>query len=41
MSVIVSGGNIGFAAPHSGRVWGPMYEIFGWTPALEVDEFYF
>ncbi|WP_342471810.1 siderophore ABC transporter substrate-binding protein [Metasolibacillus sp. FSL H7-0170] len=38
MSVIVSGGNIGFAAPHSGRVWGPMYEIFGWAPALEVDK---
>lgn len=37
MSVIVSGGNIGFAAPHSGRVWGPMYEIFGWVPALEAD----
>lgn len=36
MSVIVSGGNIGFSAPHNGRVWGPMYEIFGWTPALEV-----
>ncbi|MCG7337423.1 siderophore ABC transporter substrate-binding protein [Sporosarcina sp. ACRSM] len=38
MSVIVSGGNIGFSAPGSGRVWGPMYEIFGWTPALEVDK---
>ncbi|SMG36870.1 siderophore ABC transporter substrate-binding protein [Paenibacillus aquistagni] len=37
MSIIVSGGNIGFSAPHSGRVWGPMYDIFGWTPALEVD----
>jgi len=37
MSVIVSGGNIGFSAPHSGRVWGPMYEIFGWVPALEVN----
>ncbi|MDQ0091185.1 iron complex transport system substrate-binding protein [Paenibacillus anaericanus] len=36
MSVIVSSGNIGFSAPHSGRVWGPMYEIFGWAPALEV-----
>ena len=36
MSVVVSGGNIGFAAPRSGRVWGPMYEIFGWVPALEV-----
>ncbi|MFB1050023.1 siderophore ABC transporter substrate-binding protein [Paraliobacillus sp. JSM ZJ581] len=38
MSVIVSGGDIGFSAPHSGRVWGPMYDIFGWTPALEVDD---
>lgn len=36
MSVIVSGGNIGFSAPASGRVWGPMYQIFGWIPALEV-----
>ena len=36
MSVIVTGGNIGFA-PHSGRVWGPMYDIFSWTPALEVS----
>lgn len=38
MSVIVSGGDIGFAAPHSGRVWGPMYDIFGWVPALEVAD---
>ncbi|MBU5671082.1 siderophore ABC transporter substrate-binding protein [Paenibacillus brevis] len=37
MSVIVSGGNIGFSAPHSGRVWGPMYDIFGWVSALEVN----
>ncbi len=37
MSVVVSGGNIGFSAPHSGRVWGPMYEIFDWVPSLEVD----
>lgn len=37
MSVVVSGGNIGFSAPHSGRVWGPMYEIFGWVPSLEVN----
>jgi len=37
MSVVVSGGNIGFSAPHSGRVWGPMYEIFGWIPALKID----
>ncbi|MGE7688941.1 siderophore ABC transporter substrate-binding protein [Lysinibacillus sp. NPDC097214] len=38
MSVIVGGGDIGFAAPHSGRVWGPMYEMFGWAPALEVAD---
>ena len=38
LSVIVSGGNIGFSAPGSGRVWGPMYEIFGWNPALEIEK---
>ena len=37
MSVVVSGGNIGFSAPLSGRVWGPMYEVFGWVPALEIN----
>ena len=37
ISVVVSGGEIGFSAPRSGRVWGPMYEIFGWVSALEVD----
>ncbi len=37
MSVVVSGGNIGFSAPRHGRVWGPMYDIFGWVPALEVN----
>jgi iron complex transport system substrate-binding protein len=37
MSVIVSGGDIGFSAPHTGRVWGPMYDIFGWVSSLEVD----
>lgn len=36
MSVVVSGGNIGFSAPRSGRVWGPLYDIFGWVSALEV-----
>ena len=38
MSVVVSGGNIGFSAPGTGRVWGPMYDIFGWVPALEIDK---
>jgi len=37
MAVVVSGGEIGFSAPGTGRVWGPMFEIFGWTPALEID----
>lgn len=37
MSVEVAGGNIGFSAPHFGRVWGPMYEIFEWEPALEIE----
>ncbi len=38
MSVVVSAGNIGFSAPGSGRVWGPMYEIFGWVPALDIND---
>lgn len=38
MGVIVSGGEIGYSAPHNGRVWGPMFEIFGWEPSLEVDD---
>ncbi len=37
MAVVVSGGNIGFSAPRSGRVWGPMYEVFGWAPALDLS----
>jgi iron complex transport system substrate-binding protein len=37
MSVVVSGGDIGFSAPVSGRVWGPLYEVFGWTSTLEVS----
>ncbi|MGI6161067.1 MAG: siderophore ABC transporter substrate-binding protein [Christensenellales bacterium] len=37
MSVVVSGGEIGFSAPLSGRVWGPMYEIFEWVSALDID----
>lgn len=38
MSVIVSGGNIGYAAPVTGRVWGPMYQIFGWVAALDIND---
>ena len=36
-SVIISGGKIGYSAPGAGRVWGPMYEIFGWVSSLEVS----
>lgn len=38
MSVVVSGGEIGFSAPNSGRVWGPIYQILGWTSSLEVED---
>jgi iron complex transport system substrate-binding protein len=38
MSVIVSGGNIGYSAPGNGRVWGPLYDIFGWKSALHVNK---
>lgn len=37
MSVNVNGGEIGYLAPGFGRVYGPWYEIMGWTPALKVD----
>ncbi len=37
ISVIVSGGNIGYSAPKSGRVWGPVADVLGWVSALEVD----
>ena len=37
LSVVVSGGEIGFSAPNSGRVWGPLYEIFGWEASLDLD----
>lgn len=36
MSLVVSGGDIGFAAPGFGRVWGPIYQVLNWQPALEV-----
>ena len=37
ISVVVSGGNIGFSAPKTGRVWGPLYEVFNWVSALSVS----
>lgn len=38
MGVITSGGEIGYVAPSTGRTIGPMFDIFGFTPALEVPE---
>ncbi|NLT29671.1 MAG: ABC transporter substrate-binding protein [Propionibacterium sp.] len=37
MAVITSGGEINYAAPGSGRTLGPVFEILGLTPALEVE----
>ena len=37
MAVNVSGGEIGYVAPHIGRVWGPVFDWLGMEPALEVD----
>ena len=37
MAVNVSGGEIGYIAPGMGRTLGPLFEIFDFEPALEVD----
>ena len=36
MAVNVSGGEIGYVAPKVGRTWGPLFDLLGLTPALEV-----
>lgn len=36
MALNVSGGEIGYVAPGVGRVWGPLFDLIGFTPALEV-----
>lgn len=38
MAVNTSGGEIGYLAPTVGRSLGPIYDILGLTPALEVDD---
>lgn len=38
MAVNTSGGGIGYLAPTVGRSLGPIYDILGLTPALEVDD---
>ncbi|ARD42670.1 iron ABC transporter substrate-binding protein [Actinomyces gaoshouyii] len=37
MAVNVSGGNIGYVAPGKGRTWGPLFDLLGLTPALQVE----
>ncbi|QPK83755.1 ABC transporter substrate-binding protein [Corynebacterium qintianiae] len=37
MAVNVSGGEIGYVAPSVGRTWGPLFDLIGMTPALEVE----
>ena len=37
VSVVVSGGEIGYSAPAFGRVWGPLYQVLDLTPAVEID----
>lgn len=36
MAVNVSGGEIGYIAPGKGRFFGPLYDLVGITPAMEV-----
>ena len=38
MAVNTSGGEIGYLAPTVGRSLGPIYDILGLTPALEVED---
>ena len=38
MAVNTSGGRIGYLAPTVGRSLGPIYDMLGLTPALQVDE---
>ncbi|GGA57107.1 iron ABC transporter substrate-binding protein [Pseudoclavibacter endophyticus] len=38
MGVSTSGGEIGYLAPSVGRTIGPLFDIFGFTPSLEVDD---
>ena len=37
MAVTTSGGEIGYIAPTAGRALGPIFDILGLTPALEIE----
>ncbi|AWH92397.1 siderophore ABC transporter substrate-binding protein [Dietzia lutea] len=38
MGVITSGGNINYVTPGTGRTIGPLFDVLGLTPSLEVEE---
>src|SRR5699024_4781556 len=38
MGVITSGGSINYSAPGSGRALGPIFDVLGLTPALDIDQ---
>ena len=37
MAVITSGGEINYSAPGNGRTLGPLFDVLGLTPSLEVE----
>ena len=37
MAINVSGSEIGYVAPGKGRFFGPLYDLVGMTPAMEVE----
>ncbi|WP_136192630.1 siderophore ABC transporter substrate-binding protein [Actinomyces procaprae] len=37
MAVIVSGGEIGYSGPTTGRTWGPLFDLLDLKPALDVQ----
>lgn len=37
MGIIVSGGKIGYAALGYGRVWGTLFDAFGWKSSFELE----
>lgn len=37
MAVNTSGGEINYIAPSIGRTWGPLFDLIGFTPSLEVE----
>ena len=38
MAVNTSGGEINYIAPSVGRTWGPLFDLIGFTPSLEVGD---